>query len=117
MEISERSSVREVIGRYPAARVVCEKYGLDGCGGPDGPDEPIALFARAHEVEVAHLLADLRAAAVAAPPKAAAPTTRERDDYRYYLSAAAITCVLAGAALGTLNLTWIVSWSTSGMVP
>jgi hypothetical protein len=39
------------------------------------------------------------------------------EGYRSYLRAAVLVCLVAGAALGTLNLTWLVSWATSGVMP
>jgi len=40
----------EVVAKYPATRKVFDKYGLRGCGGPTGPREPVARFARLHNV-------------------------------------------------------------------
>jgi hypothetical protein len=40
----------EVVAKYPATRKVFDKYGLRGCGGPTGPREPVAWFARLHNV-------------------------------------------------------------------
>lgn len=49
----------DVIRRFPAARQVFDKYGLKGCGGPAGPNESVAWFARAHDVPLETLLGDL----------------------------------------------------------
>jgi hypothetical protein len=134
MRITETTSVREILRRHPASRGVFERYGLMGCGGREGPDEPIELFARAHGVATAQLLHDLRALlpSDAASPRSdrreATPQTRsaepgaqspERSDesYRYYLRAAVLIGVLAGAALGALNLTWIALWGYTGAAP
>jgi uncharacterized protein involved in response to NO len=38
-------------------------------------------------------------------------------NYRYYLRAAVLIGVLAGAALGALNLSWIATWGLAGAMP
>ena len=62
MTITPDTSVRDVLRRYPGARAVFETHGLLGCGGPNGPDEPLALFARAHEVDGEQLIRELHEA-------------------------------------------------------
>jgi len=49
-QITADTTVREVMTRYPGAERIFSKYGLMGCGGPQGPVEPIGWFARAHAV-------------------------------------------------------------------
>jgi hypothetical protein len=157
MRITTTTSVREILRHHPGTRAVFERYGLMGCGGREGPDEPIELFARAHGVATAQLLHDLRAAtdrvpATLVPARSGAPgaswrgsdsdgegdgegdregdgegagsrepgaTPEEADteSYRYYLRAAVLIGVLAGAALGALNLTWIALWGATGSAP
>jgi hypothetical protein len=39
------------------------------------------------------------------------------EDYRYYLRAAVLVGMLAGAALGALNLTWIAAWGCTRSMP
>ncbi len=46
-----------------------------------------------------------------------APDSRESGSYRYFLRAAIWTGILAGAALGTVNLTWIAVWGYTGVMP
>jgi hypothetical protein len=54
--------------------------------------------------------------ATAAPPVPVA-AARESDSYRYYLRAAVLIGMLAGAALGSVNLTWIAVWDYTGSTP
>ena len=42
-----------ILSRFPACRKVFDRYGLVGCGGPLGPQESLAFFARAHRVDEA----------------------------------------------------------------
>ena len=57
--VTERSTVREVVRRYPGADRIFEKHGLGGCGGDDGPTEPVGFFASLHPVEPVELIAEL----------------------------------------------------------
>jgi NnrS protein/Domain of unknown function (DUF1858) len=56
--------IPELLSVRPAARRVLDKYGLHGCGDPQGPVETLAFFARAHDVPLERLLAELRVAEV-----------------------------------------------------
>src|SRR6266540_3305772 len=56
--------IREIRRRFPATRPVFEHYGLGDCGGPEGPDEPVAWFATVHRLPLEEFLRDLREAAV-----------------------------------------------------
>ena len=40
----------DMVQRYPATRAVLDRYGLHGCGGPQGPREQLGWFARLHKV-------------------------------------------------------------------
>lgn len=46
--VTEEMLIPEVVSQYPSTREVFDKYGLKGCGGPEGPRETIEFFARAH---------------------------------------------------------------------
>lgn len=101
-------SVREVIEAYPATIPVFDRYGLMGCGGVRGPDEPLGWFAQVHEVEIGRLLDDLRAAARSGPPPEAAPispeTVARENLYRRFLKAALLFTFTGGTALGAWAL-------------
>ena len=55
------TSVREIIRNFPGTRRVFDTYGLMGCGGPEGPTEPLSLFARVHQTDLEKLMAQLQA--------------------------------------------------------
>ncbi|MGH2461781.1 MAG: DUF1858 domain-containing protein, partial [Chloroflexota bacterium] len=108
-------SVREILTSYPSAEAVFEHHGLLGCGGPDGPREPIGFFARVHRVNPESLLAELnahlaQATAIAAPrvknPQAAIV-------YPRFLVTSLLIAILAGfttgiVALATASLGWVI---------
>lgn len=108
-------SVRALLKAYPATTAVFDRHGLLGCGGPEGPDEPLAFFARAHHVDLAVLRAELIAAIVAseqatAPtrqPSAArpaAPADQRAGAYRRFLATSLLFALTAGGLLGVVML-------------
>jgi hypothetical protein len=50
-------------------------------------------------------------------PDVSPPAAPGGENYRYYLRAAVLVGMLAGAALGTVNLTWIAVWGYTGNMP
>ena len=57
--ISRDMELPEILSRYPSCRIVFDRYGLTGCGGELGPQEPLWFFARAHRVDEARLMLEL----------------------------------------------------------
>jgi len=101
-------SVREVIEACPATIPVFDRYGLMGCGGVRGPDEPLGWFAQVHEVEIGRLMDELRDAARSGSPQTAAPispkTLARENLYRRFLKAALLFTFTGGTALGAWAL-------------
>jgi uncharacterized protein involved in response to NO len=104
--ITGRTTVREVVTRYPGAVAIFDKYGLTGCGGPDGPVEPVGFFAAVHHVDPEALIRELNEYAAsleegetaAAPPSPAAPPSSE--PYRLFLTTALALTLGAGITTG-----------------
>ncbi|HXG41468.1 MAG TPA: DUF1858 domain-containing protein [Dehalococcoidia bacterium] len=98
--ITRRTSVREVLRRYPEAAEVFERHGIMGCGGPEGPDEPLAFFALVHRVDPDQLIAELREHI----QQRAAPTRSHREGWRPPFAllpiGLAVASALAGIPLG-----------------
>lgn len=61
--IDGQVQIPDLLRAAPQVRPVLDRYGLKGCGGPMGPAESLAFFARAHEVALPRLLTELREAA------------------------------------------------------
>lgn len=106
--ITEESCVRDVLAAHPSTLPVFVRYGLMGCGGAQGPIEPLGWFARVHDVDPARLLEELRAAARAPASPAGEPVTpREaarEDFFRRFLKAAVLFTLTGGTALGAWAL-------------
>src|SRR5450759_646058 len=105
--IGPHMTVRESVQRYPGIDEVFDKHGLGGCGGPDGPIEPIAFFARVHQVDPAALLRELNEFAARRDGAAAIPLMDERpkqatQPYFIAVIASLAIAVLGGFPLGIL---------------
>jgi hypothetical protein len=101
----------DVLRRHPGARAVFDKYGLQGCGGPHGPAESVAYFARAHGVPEAELIDELNDAAAhpSRTPSAAAQTPDLLEElantmYRRFFKAGLVVMLTAGAVWGAVLL-------------
>ncbi len=102
--IGPHTTVRESVQRYPGIDAVFDKHGLGGCGGPDGPIEPIAFFARVHQVDPAALLRELNEFAARRDGAAAIPLMDERAKQGTQLYFIALITSLAIAVLGGFPL-------------
>src|SRR5262245_23807371 len=109
-------SIRDLTRRFPSTRPVLERYGLGDCGGPDGPDEPLAWFATVHRLPLDDFLRDVRAAAVSdaatTPRPAATPATGAFSPH-FVIGSLFLTLTL-GATTGMINLLRIAA---GGEVP
>jgi hypothetical protein len=100
--------IPELLRAAPQVRPVLDRYGLRGCGGPMGPAESLAFFARAHEVPLPRLLAEIREAAQpvlkpTALPMADGPS-RGDTIYRPFFTAGMAVTLTLGAVWGAYLL-------------
>ena len=104
-DITVDSFIPDVVRRYPGTRAVLDRYGLHGCGGPQGPREQIGWFARLHGVPIDQLLGELR---VAAAEGSAGPVVFSRSladsIYRPFFLAGIATVLTLGCMWGAINL-------------
>lgn len=105
--ITRDMELPEILSPCPACRKVLDRYGLGGCGGPFGPQESLAFFARAHRVDEARLLIELEEAARAAVPSHDAPGYSPGPGdviYRRFFRAGILTMFTFGCVIGAINL-------------
>lgn len=105
----EKMSVREVMKRYPRTRSVFDRFGLLGCGGEEGPDEPVEFFARVHRVPIDDLLTELTMNIDEENPELERSIPREEKEslfyiYRSFINAATILFLTGGATAGAVYL-------------
>ena len=106
--INAQLRIPELLRRVPQARPVLDRYGLRGCGGPEGPAESLEFFARAHEVPLPRLLDELRTEAARSQPQ---PLTllHEKPEladtlYRRFFKAGIAVTLTLGALWGAYLL-------------
>ena len=103
--ITGEAFLPEVIGQYPTTRAVFDRYGLKGCGGPNGPLEQVAWFARLHGVDEEVLLRELnQAAAKSQPQKVEFVSSLADTIYRPFFIAGLVTVLTLGCVWGAINL-------------
>ncbi len=57
--ITIEMTVREILKVFPQTRAVFDRYGMQGCGGSEGPEEPVSFFAEIHGLDTDELLLEL----------------------------------------------------------
>ena len=101
--ISTSTTVREAVTRYPGAEAIFDAHGLIGCGGPNGPLEPIGFFAVVHHVDPQKLIDELNDFAASRPETgddAHAPIDAGRHTYPLFLTTALIITLTTGITSG-----------------
>lgn len=115
--ISSAMMIPDVLEAFPHARAVFDRYGLRGCGGPNGPAESIEYFARAHGVELPDFMEELNTT-IRQPPILPQQDQRQTPDvleelgntiYRRFFKAGVVVILTAGASWGALLLLRIAS--------
>jgi len=107
MRIEREMLLPDVLSRYPSCRRIFDHYGLTGCGGPRGPRETVAFFARAHQVDQERLLRELDQAAQQdeiAPGKLVYEPSPADVIYRGFFKAGIVVMFTAGCVFGGINL-------------
>lgn len=115
-QIDENILIPDMLRAFPETRAVLDRYGLRGCGGPDGPAESIGFFARGHDIPLDQLLQELRAAR-GTPPVVEAPT-RTDAIYRPFFKSGIIIVLTAGAVWGAyllLRIAWMGTFRAAGL--
>jgi len=67
--ITGDTSVAEIVALCPGARRIFDEHGLKGCGGENGPSEPLAFFAAVHQANLDELLREIKAEMETRPPR------------------------------------------------
>ncbi|MGH9344395.1 MAG: NnrS family protein [Terriglobia bacterium] len=97
-KITGSTSIAEIIRLCPSARRIFDEHGLKGCGGENGPVEPLEFFASVHEANLESLLKDLNAE-ISNPAKGNHVYHESLADYiyrRFFKTAIVIVLSLGG---------------------
>ena len=101
--------IPDVIRLYPSTRAVFDRYGLKGCGGPEGPPESIEFFSRAHAVPLDGLLVELGEAARREQDSPLPPDYHYEETlgdllYKWFFKAGIVVSLSVGCLFGALML-------------
>lgn len=104
-KIEASTSVAEIVRLCPSARKIFDRHGLRGCGGENGPAEPLEFFARVHQANIETLLEDLNAE-IENPEKEPYVYKETLADYIYrrFFKAAIIIVLTLGGMWGLIAL-------------
>jgi hypothetical protein len=118
--LNENLLIPELLREAPHVRPILDRYGLRGCGGPDGPRETLGFFARAHDVVVGDLLEELRAGVSQGVIATELPGDSRWADtvYRPFFKSGIAIVLSLGAAWGAyllLRIAYAESFSAVGL--
>lgn len=108
MEINRNTIIKDLIELHPETLAVFKKYNLVIAGGVRGPNEPIAFFAKAHEVDYDILVKELNeAVAKGGGEHVEIPKMEEDKSYEKFVKTAIIFTLTAGVTFGAIVLSYI----------
>ncbi|MCF6157149.1 MAG: DUF1858 domain-containing protein [wastewater metagenome] len=108
MGITRNTIIKDLIEDHPETLAVFKKYNLVIAGGVRGPNEPIAFFAKAHEVDYDTLVKELEEAIEKGGGEhIEIPRLEEDKVYEIFAKTAIILVLTAGVTFGTLILSYI----------
>jgi hypothetical protein len=102
--LTEDILIPQLLQEAPQVRPILDRYGLRGCGGPLGPRETLGFFAKAHDVPIERLLAEIRAGAAGPAVLEATPGRTADTIYRRFFKAGITMVLTLGAAWGAYLL-------------
>lgn len=108
MEISRNTIIKDLIESHPETLAVFKKYNLVIAGGVRGPNEPIAFFAKAHEVDYDILVKELNEAIEKGGGEhIEIPKLEEDKVYEKFVKTAIVLTLTVGVTFGAIILSYI----------
>ena len=108
MEINRNTIIKDLIESHPETLAVFKKYNLVIAGGVRGPNEPIAFFAKAHEVDYDTLVKELKEAVEKGGGEhVVIPRLEEDKVYAKFVKTAIVLTLTVGVTFGALVLSYI----------
>ena len=110
MEINRNTIIKDLVKKYPQTMAVFRKYNLVVAGGVRGPNEPLAFFAKAHEVDYDEIVEELKIAIEKGVDENAEEVKLVEDKvYSKFFKTAILMALTIGVAVGAIILTYIGS--------
>jgi hypothetical protein len=108
MQLDRNTVIKDIIAKHPETFEVFKRHRLVLAGGVRGPNEPLAFFCKAHDVDLETLLKELEEAIEKGPTPGMTPPPLVEDTIYYrYVKAAFIICLTAGCTFGAGILSYI----------
>ena len=108
MEINRNTIIKNLVKKHPETLAVFRKYNLVVAGGVRGPNEPLAFFAKAHEVDYDEIVKELKAAIEKGPDKNTETVELVEDKvYEKFFKTAILMALTIGVTVGAIVLTYI----------
>src|SRR3989339_2044131 len=108
MEINRNTIIKDLIESHRETLAVFRKYNLVIAGGVRGPNEPIAFFAKAHEVDYDTLVKELNEAIEKGGGEhIEIPMLEEDKSYEKFVKTAIILTLTVGVTFGAIMLSYI----------
>ena len=108
MDINRNTIIKNLVKKHPETLSVFRKYNLVIAGGVRGPNEPLAFFAKAHEVDYDKIVKELKAAIEKGPDKNTETIELVEDKvYEKFFKTAILMALTIGVTVGAIVLTYI----------
>lgn len=108
MEINRNTIIKNLVRKHPETLSVFRKYNLVVAGGVRGPNEPLAFFAKAHEVDYDEIVKELEAAIEKGVDEDTETVELKEDKvYAIFFKTAIIMSLTVGVTFGAVVLSYI----------
>lgn len=108
MEINRNTIIKNLVKKHPETLSVFRKYNLVVAGGVRGPNEPLAFFAKAHEVDYDEIVKELREAIEKGVDENTETVELVEDKiYEKFFKTAILMALTIGVTVGAIVLTYI----------
>jgi hypothetical protein len=108
MEINRNTIIKNLVRKHPETLSVFRKYNLVVAGGVRGPNEPLAFFAKAHEVDYDEIVKELEEAIEKGVDENTETVNLVEDKvYEKFFKTAIIMALTIGVTVGAIVLTYI----------
>lgn len=108
MEINRNTIIKNLVRKHPETLSVFRKYNLVVAGGVRGPNEPLAFFAKAHEVDYAEIVKELEEAIEKGVDENTETVDLVEDKvYERFFKTAILMALTIGVTVGAIVLTYI----------
>ncbi|MDR4497603.1 MAG: DUF1858 domain-containing protein [Candidatus Scalindua sp.] len=108
MEINRNTIIKDIVKKHPETLAVFRKYNLVVAGGVRGPNEPLAFFSKAHDVDYDEIVRELKEAIEKGLDDSTETIELKEDKvYERFVKTAILMTLTIGVTFGAAILTHI----------